>query len=272
MSQFVALFTSDAALVRCELDRVRRLVALGGPAEAVGVGAWQDGQVVQRQYGVGVPVEAAWEAAESEVVLLASRALGVGQGVDESAQPFRFRHWFFAAAGELARADAVRERLVGELPEFLQGTLRGRAWEEAAFARFLAELRALGRIEDPELDAATAARLLDATARAVEQVSSAVGVAHRPGFALAASNGQVLVTTRRGGQPLWYTLLEGQAECPRHAQGPDARDAETLARDHRRRRSVVVASGVTAGEGWVSVADGVTLAVDRRLAVALTPR
>lgn len=269
MSQLVALFTSDAALVRCELDRVRPQVVLGGPGEAVGVGAWQDDQVVQRQYGVGVPTDAAWEAAESEVVLLASRALSVGQGVEETAQPFRFRHWFFAAAGELERGNAVRERLVRELPEFLQGTLRGRAWEEAAFARFLAELRALGRIEDPALDAATAAAKLDATARAVEQLSSAVGVARKPGFALAASNGRVLVATRRGGQALSWALLEGRAECARHAAGPDARDAETLARDHRRRRSVVIASHVAATEGWQPLADGATLAVDRRLSVTV---
>lgn len=269
MSQLVALFTSDAALVRCELDRVRPQVRLGGPGEAIGVGAWQDGQVVQRQYGVGVPPDGAWEAAESEVVLLASRALPVGQGVEESAQPFRFRQWFFAAAGELERPDAVRERLARELPEFLQNTLRGRAWEEAAFARFLAELRALGRIEDPALDAATAALKLDATARAIEQVSAAAGVARKPGFALAASNGRVLVATRRGAQPLAWSLLEGTADCARHAAGPDARDAETLARDHRRRRSVVIASGVTVGEGWQPVADGATLAVDRRLAVTV---
>ena len=268
MSQVLALITSDAALVRCELDRVRPRF----PFEAgsvVGVGGWQDGQVVQRRYGLAAPSEEAWEAPDSEVALLASRALGVGQGMEDSAQPFRFRQWLFAGAGTLERAEQVRERLREELPEFLSAAVRGPTWEEAAFARCLAELRDIGRIEDPQLDAATAASRLGSCAKAIEQVSAGAGVTTRPGFALVASNGRVLVATRRGGQGLSYALLEGRAECARHELPANASDGEPLVRDHRRRRSVVVASGVVAGDGWVALPDGATLAVDRRLSVTI---
>lgn len=268
MSQVLALITSDAALLRCELDRVRERFPFE-PGSVVGVGGWQDGQVVQRRYGQGAPTEEAWEAPDSEVALLASRTLGVGQGMEESAQPFRFRQWLFAAAGTLERGSAVRERLREELPEFLAAAVRGPTWEEAAFARFLAELREIGRIEDGLLDAATAAAQLGACARAIEQVSGGAGVTGRPGFALVASNGRLVVATRRGEQGLSYALLEGRGECPRHELTSRASDAEPLVRDHRRRRSVVVASGVPAGEGWVALPDGATLAVDRRLSVTI---
>ncbi len=268
MSQVLALITSDAALLRCELDRVRSRFVLA-PRAVVGVGGWQDGQVVARNYGVGSPVDDAWNAPDSEVAMLASRSLGVGQGVDDSAQPFRFRRWLFAAAGALERADAVRERLREELPEFLLSAVRGSTWEEAAFARFLAELREIGRIEDSQLDANTAASMLGAAAKALEQLSAAVGVTTRPSFSLAASNGRVIVATARGGAQLSYSLLEGHVECARHELTADARDGEPLVRDHRRRRSVVVASGVEAGAGWVALPDGATLAVDRRLSVTI---
>lgn len=268
MSQVLALITSDAALLRCELDRVKARFPFE-PRSVVGVGGWQDGQVVQRRYGLGAATEEAWEAPDSEVSLVASRTLGVGEGMEDSAQPFRFRQWLFAAAGTLERGEAVRERLREELPEFLSAAVRGPTWEEAAFARFLAELREIGRIEDGLLDSATAAACLSSCARAIEQVSGGAGVTTRPGFALVASNGRLVVATRRGEQGLSYALLEGRPECARHELGPNASDAETLVRDHRRRRSVVVASGIAAGEGWVSLPEGATLVVDRRLAVTI---
>lgn len=268
MSQVLTLITSDAALLRCELDRVRSQFPFEAGA-VVGLGGWQDGQVVQRRYGLGAPSEEAWEAPDSEVAMLASRSLEIGQGMEDSAQPFRFRQWLFAAAGALEKGSQVRERLREELPEFLAAAVRGPTWEEAAFARFLAELRDIGRIEDAQLDSVTAAARLGSCARAIEQVSGGVGVTNRPGFALVASNGRVVVATRRGSQPLSYALLEGRAECERHELTARSSDAEPLVRDHRRRRSVVVATGVPAGEGWVSLPDGATLAIDRRLNVTI---
>ncbi len=268
MSQVLALITSDAALLRCELDRVRSRFSFE-EGSVVGVGNWQDGQVVQRRYGLGAPSEEAWEAPDSELTMLASRALGVGQGMEESAQPFRFRQWLFAAAGTLERGDAVKARLREELPEFLAAAVRGPTWEEAAFARFLAELRDIGRIEDGQLDSATAAAKLGLCAQAIEQISMSVGLPVRPGFALVASNGRMVVATRRGSQTLSYALLEGVAECARHELTAQSPDAEPLVRDHRRRRSVVLASGVSPGDGWVALPDGATLAVDRRLAVTI---
>jgi hypothetical protein len=266
MSQVLALITQDSALLKCELDRVRSAFPLSDRSVS-GIGAWQEGQVVQRTFGAGVAADGLWEAPESEIVLLGARALGVGQDVETAAQPFRFRNWLFAAAGELERASAVRERVWNELPEFLQGAVKGPTWEEAAFVRFLAELRAAGRMEDPNLDATTAANAMASCAKGLEQVSAAVGVTARPKFAFVASNGRLVVAARRGGQPLSYLLLEGRAECARHGLAADARDGESLVRDHRRRRSVVVSSAP--GEGWVALPETATLAIDRKLTITV---
>ncbi len=267
MSQFLSLITADASLVCCELERVRAVFAPGAH-EVVGVGAWQDGQIVQRSAAAGASRQAVWEPPASPVVVLASRALAVGQGLETDAQPFRFRRWLFAASGALTRADQVRARVRETLPEFLAGAVRGATWEVAAFARFLTELRALGRMEDERLEAATAAGCLAAAAKVVEEVSAAVGVAERPVFSLCASNGRTLVAVARGA-PLSYALLEGQAACARHGLTDDARAVEPLVQDHLRRRSVVVTSQQSPGPGWLRLAGDATLAVDLRLAVTV---
>ncbi len=266
MSQFLGLVTSDAALVRCELDRVRERFTLDS-GQVIGVGGWQDNQVVSRSYGVGVPRDEAWETPDSEMVLLASRKLPVGEGVEDSSQPFRFRRWLFAAVGELERGAAIRDRLREELPEFLQNAVPSAAWEAAAFARFLGELRNAGRMEDPALDAVMAGTCLTAAAKAVEQLSAAVGVTARPAFSFIASNGRVIAATARGGSAVSYTLLEGRAECARHELPADARDSQPIVKDHLRRRSVVIASGES--NGWMKLNDGASLSVDRRLNVTL---
>ncbi|MFO0597590.1 MAG: class II glutamine amidotransferase [Myxococcaceae bacterium] len=257
--------TQDAALNRCELDRVRSSLALDGSA-AAGLGVFQEDQIIQRTYGVGVPQAGAWEAPDSEIVLLATRELAVGEEFESATQPFRFRHWLFAAVGKLERGAQVRERLWNELPEFLQAAVKGPTWEEAAFVRFLAELRALGRMEDRSIDGASVSASLAATARALEQVSAGVGVTTRPHFALLATNGRLVSATRRG-HALAYQLLEGAPQCGRHQLTPDSKD-DVLLRDHRRRRSVVLATHPH-GEGWVSLPDGATISVDRKLAVTI---
>lgn len=268
MSSLVAIVTSDAALVRCELDRVRPMVALEAPGQVAGLGAYQDEVVLQRRYGVGASGEL-WEAPLSEMVLLHAGALPVGLAPEDNAQPFRFRQWLFAHVGEVDRADAVRDRLYEELPEFLQSAVRGGTLSEVIFAQFLSELRAVGRTEDPTLEGPLAASLLKKAARAVEQASGEVGGTSKAKLALVATNGRVLVAARRGQQVLGYRLLEGQAECARCGIAADAKESEVAVRDHRRRRSVVLATNPASTDGWVVVPDGGALSVDRRLAVTV---
>lgn len=269
MSHFAAIVTSDASLARCAAEALWPRLDLGRPEEAFGVGAWQDDQVLLRRYGPGLPKPGPAEVPDSAMLIVAGHGLAPGQPLEEAGQPWRFRRWLFAAVGRLERPEAVRERLLGEVPEFLHGQVRSQAWGEAVFARFLTELRRLGRIEDPTLDAATVAGCLAETARAVNAIAAAVGGPTRPAVGLLASNGRVLVGSRLGAQPLAWALSEGLAACARHEVGPTSREAEPLVRDHRRLRSVVVATTPLRPEGWTSLADGATVAVDHRLAISV---
>jgi len=266
MSSLVGIVTSDPSLVRCELDRVRPLLAVETEGRVSGVGAYQDELVLQRRYGVGAAGEL-WEAPASEVVLLHAGALPVDLAPEENAQPFRFRQWLFAHVGEVDKSDALRDRLYEQLPEFLQSVVRGATLSEVIFAAFLAELRGVGRTEDTTLEAPLAAQLLKKAAKTVELAAAEVGGTTKPRLALVATNGRVMVAARRGPQPLVYRLLEGQAECARCGIAADAKDTELKVRDHRRRRSVVVATSPKSPDGWVAVPDGGALSIDRRLHV-----
>ncbi len=267
MPRFVAISTSDASLVRCELDRVRPQVELDANDLVVGVGAYADTVVLQRSLGVGVPHTDLWEAPDSDSVILAATRLSVGQSVDDSSQPFRFRQWLFAHVGSVDQPERVRERLMGQLPEFLQRSVRGTSLSEAVFATFLSELRGLGRMEDVHLEAPIAAQVLSRTGRLVEQASGSVGGTEKSHLAMVATNGRVLVGARRGNQPLYYSLLEGEPTCARHELGADSKDTEPLVRDHRRRKSVVLATNPVRADSWVAVTEGGAVAIDRRLQV-----
>lgn len=261
MTRLFAISTSDASLMCCELERARHLLALDDEGLVLGLGAYDDSQLIQRQYGVGVTRSDMWELPTSETALYTAGPPPVGRPIEESAQPFRMRQWLFSMAGTL-KDPHTRERLAEQLPDFLQRSLRGPTVEEAVFATFLSELRTLGRTEDPDLEAPIAAQLLARTAQHVEE---AAGQAHKASIALIATNGRVLLAATRGGHPLSYRLLEGEGACSRCGLTGDEKAATPLVRDHRRRRSIVFATDPLKPDAWLPVPEAKAVAVGRAL-------
>lgn len=270
MSRFAALYTSDPALARCELHRVRALVALEQASDAVGVGAYDDGVVVAQRYGVGAGREALWDVPSTDAVLLHAGQLPVGHDFETDTQPFRFRQWLFAHAGAVDKAEALRERLVSELPEFIQRVLKGRSLAEAIFGVFLSQLRELGRIEDPGLEGTLAAQLLARTAKIVTVAAEEARHRARPTLNLVATNGRVLVAAHKGIEPLAYRLLEGEPTCEVCGLEKGLKDSEPKVREHRRRRSLVLATAALSPAGWVELAEGQAVAIDRKLTLQTT--
>jgi glutamine amidotransferase len=263
MTHLFAIATSDPSLMRCELARAQSLVTLDEEGLVLGLGAYDDEQLVQRRYGVGVTRSDMWEQPSSETALYVAEAPPVGRPLEDVAQPFRMRQWLFAMAGQLpSQNNVTRERLAEQLPDFLQRSLKGPAVEEAVFATFLAELRSLGRTEDPDLQAPLAAQLL---ARTAQHVEDAAGQAHRASVSMLATNGRIVIATARGDAPLFYRLLEGEGACARCGLTGDEKATTALVRDHRRRRSVLCSNAPVKPEQWVQVESGRSIAVGRTL-------
>ena len=267
MSKVFAVFTSDPNLIRCELHRLDGEVDLasGPESNALGLGSYAQEVVLLQRYASekALPPLDELGAPESEAVLCHAARLPVNRSLEENTQPFRFRHWLFAHAGALSGFEWVRPRLLSALPEHLQRQIRGDTDSEAAFALFLRHLRDTGRTEDRSLEATVAAQLLGQTVRDLEALAKEAGATGRSTLNFVATNGRMLLATRSGPEPLYYTLLEGTDRCERC--GIDAKTPDTLPLKgaHRRRRTVAVTTNPTKPAAWIEIPTGTVIAVDR---------
>jgi predicted glutamine amidotransferase len=275
MSVVLAVLSSDPNLLKCELARLEGQVTLQAEprANAVGVGAYADGEVLLRRLSsdVGLTVRTLAPPHESAALVFHEGKLPVGMSLEDNTQPFRVRAWLFAHQGALKGFEQLRSSLLEQLPEFLRWQVKGATDSEVAFAHFLKHLREQGRLEDPRLEAEVAARLLVDTARELERASAQGGAARTSTLNFVATNGRILVATRSGDAPLYYTRLEGTDRCEVCGLTPATPETHPTMIAHRRHRAVVVASHVKRSQGWVELAQGTALAVSEDLQVRHLP-
>jgi glutamine amidotransferase len=271
MSVALAVLTSDPNLVRCELHRLEGQVSLQGEgrSNALGIGAYAQDDVLLRRFpsDATLPLMSLAPPHETEALLFHAGKLPVGLSLEENTQPFRSRRWLFAHQGRLQDYAHIRAALLDEVPDFLKRQIRGETDSEIAFALFLKRLWEAGRADDPRLEAELAGRLLADTARSLSRASARAGGAHTSTVNLLATNGYILVATRLGSQPLYYTRLEGTDSCEVCGITPSTPESRPGVVAHRRRRSVVVASHVKRQAGWVELTEGTTLVVEADLRV-----
>ncbi|RKH80949.1 class II glutamine amidotransferase [Corallococcus sp. AB045] len=275
MSAILAALSSDPNLLRCELHRLAGQVVLRpeARANALGVGSYAQEEVLLRRLAPDrdLTLDDLGPPHESEAVLFHANRLPLGLSPEDNTQPFRARHWLFAHQGPLPDFEPLRALLLSRVPEHLQRLVRGPTDSEVLFALFLTRLRELGRTDDPRLEPASAGRVLRDTMREVEAALVQVGQRRLPPLNMVATNGTVLVATRRGDAPLYYTRLEGSAECAHCGVTTTTPETHPEVGAHRRRRTVVVASHVTRTHGWVELPQGATLTVGADLQVQHLP-
>jgi glutamine amidotransferase len=271
MSVVLAALTSDPNLLRCELHRLAGQALLQGEqrANAVGVGAYAQDEVLLRRFATDgeLTLDSLAPPHESEALLYHAGRLPVGLSQEENTQPFRARRWLFAHQGAISGFDRLRAPLMDSLPDHLQRQVRGATDSEVLFALYLRHLRDLGRTDDPRLEARLAGTVLMDTAREVARVAAGAGVTRTSTLNLVATNGALLVACRFGELPLYYTRLEGSAECELCGVTPSTPETQPAVGAHRRRRTVVVASHLKKPVGWVELPQGTTLVVGSDLQV-----
>jgi predicted glutamine amidotransferase len=201
MSVVLAVLTSDPNLLRCELARLEGQVSLQAEprANAVGVGAYADGEVLLRRLSsdAGLTVTSLAPPHESGALVFHEGRLPVGMSLEENTQPFRARSWLFAHQGGLNGFERLRASLLEDLPEFLQRQVRGSTDSEVAFVHFLKRLREKGRMEDPRLEAEEAGVWLGETARALDRAAAQAGAARTSTLNFVATNGRCAASVRR---------------------------------------------------------------------------
>jgi hypothetical protein len=271
-----SVFTSDPNLLACELQQLADQVALvnGDRQNAVGVGHYGSDEVLLQRYRFDGRPREVWKLIpqpESEALVYHAGPLRPGDSLEETAQPYRFRHWLFCHVGAVNEWPRVRAMLQAELPEYLLRQLPGDRQGEAAFALFLKELRDAGRMDALMLDAMEAARLLGRSVNRLQALASQAGAARTSRLDVIATNQTMMLAARSGDAPLYYRLLEGIGRCDRCGITETSAEIDPKVLAHRRVRTVAVATDVAKPAGWLEVQKGSVLAADRNLSIHFVP-
>lgn len=276
MGALTAILQSDPTLLRCQLHRLAAQVLLAGgdgPPDAYGFGYYADGSVLlgKRPTGASAPLSLPdlVGRVDSEALLVHARRATIGKAKDENTHPFRYRRWLFAHDGTIEGFDRVKPRLVAALPDFLRRAIGGDTDSEHAFMVFLSVLKEEGRLDDLDLDPQTAGRALARTVRQLEAWGRDVGEQKPSRLVFVATNGRVLVATRRGG-PLFYALFEGIVPCALDGIDLTTPESDPRVRPHRRVKAVCFANQLAQPGGFIEVPEGSFIAVGRSLQVIVS--
>jgi predicted glutamine amidotransferase len=276
MGALVAVLQSDGNLLRCQLNRLSSHVSLQDgerPPDAYGFGSYQAGNVLlgKRPTGATAPLSLPELVGkvDSEALVVHARRATVGKAKDENTHPFRWHRWLFAHDGTIEGWDKVKPKLVAALPDFLRRNVVGDTDSEHAFMYFLKLLKDGGQADDLDLDAQTAGRALARTVKQIESWCRDVGEGRPSRLNLVATNGRILVATRRGG-PLFYALLEGIVPCALDEITLETPESDPRVRPHRRVKAVCFANRLSSPNGFIEVPEGSVVAVSRTLQVGVS--
>jgi glutamine amidotransferase len=276
MGALIAVLQNDANLMACQLRRLGGHAALREPdrlPDAYGYGYYTATEVLlgKRPSGAPTPLTVAQLAGEvvTEALVAHARHATVGNHRDENTQPFRYRRWLFAHDGTIEGFEALRPALLAALPDHLRRGVQGDTDSEHAFALFLAELRRGGQLDDLDADAPAIGQALGRTVRRIDELSRDVGAQRTSTLNFVATNGRVLVATRRG-RPLHYALLEGILPCEREGLDLSMKDTDPRIAPHRRVKAVCFATHLLQQNGFIEVPESSVVAVSRTLQVSVT--
>ena len=239
-----------------------------------GLGFDQGGEVLMRRRPIDEhpTIEISKVAADvrADVVVGHVRSATVGALRTENTHPFRYRQWLYAQTGTLPSFDAIRERLVASVPEFLRSSIRGETDAEILFYVFLSFLHDAGRLNDTLIDPANVRDALRSSVAVVDGMAAEVG-GEPASINMMASDGETMFALHRGAV-MAYRVFSGK------------NDAEMLIGDDvalRRRtpeigqmhftllasdfddESSVTSSTPTGHSRWKAVADRAIVTVER---------
>jgi len=122
-----------------------------------------------------IPIDKLAADVRADVLIGHVRSATVGALRTENTHPFRYRQWLFAQTGTLARFDAIRERLLSSVPEFLRGNVRGETDSEIVFHVFLSFLHDAGRLDNGAVSREGVLEALRSSLAVIEGMAAEVG-------------------------------------------------------------------------------------------------
>lgn len=141
------------------------------------------------------------------------RLATVGALRTENTHPFRYRQWLFANTGTVADFGRVRDRLLDQLPQFLQRAVHGETDSELIFHLFLSFLHDTGELDRPTVPAASARSALRSTLALVDRLCAEEG-AEPTALNVLLTNPDYLLAVHAGA-PMGYCVFQGQRDLER---------------------------------------------------------
>jgi glutamine amidotransferase len=192
-----------------------RVQARGAPL-GWGIGFYQGGEVLMRRRPIDdrATVDVATAAGDVRADLLVGhvRNATIGALRTENTHPFRYRQWLYAQTGTLPQFDAIRERLVASVPEFLRSSIRGETDAEILFYVFLSFLHDAGKLNDAHVtEVAHVREALSSCVAVVDGMAAEVG-GEPCSVNLIVANGENLFALHRGAQ-MGYRVFSGKNDA-----------------------------------------------------------
>ncbi len=179
-----------------------------------GIGFYQGGEVLMRRRPIdGDEIDVAKLAGDvrADVLIGHVRTATVGTLRTENTHPFRYRQWLFAKTGTVCQFDAIRDRLVQSVPEFLRSGIRGETDSEIFFHVFLSFLHDNGRLNDLVVEPPVVREALRSSLAVVDGMTAEVG--GEPGDVnILVTNGDTIIGLHRG-RAMAYRIFSGKADA-----------------------------------------------------------
>lgn len=180
-----------------------------------GTGFYQGGEVLMRRRPIDEhsAIEIARVAGDLRADLLIGhvRNATVGALRTENTHPFRYRQWLFAQTGTIPSFEAVRDRLVASVPQFLRSSIRGETDAEILFYVFLSFLHDAGRLNETINEPAHVREALRSSVAVVDAMAAEVGGAPSA-INLVAADGERVYALHRGNQ-MGYRIFSGKGDA-----------------------------------------------------------
>jgi len=230
-----------------------------------GIGFYQGDEVLHRKRPRLDTDGFSWDQVvgnvKSDCVVVHWRRPTVGSFRAENTHPFRMRSWVFAHNGTLERFDAIKDRLVASIPDFLRRNVRGETDSEYFFHLVLSFLHDAGQLDNGDADARSVLPAIRSAVALVDRLAEEVK-APAPVLNSVLTNGRTMFALRRG-RPMMVTERQGIH---------DAAPGDSVAPNPASLRYVMVASdGPEIPRGWREVPESAVCVVTHDLEVTSSP-
>lgn len=197
-----------------EADALR--VQSKGTSLGWGIGFYQGGEVLMRRRPIddqgSIEISKIAGDVRADVLVGQVRNATVGTLRTENTHPFRYRQWLFAQTGTLPSFDAIRERLVASVPEFLRSSIRGETDAEILFYVFLSFLHDSGRLNDTVSVPSQVRDALRSSIAVVDGLAAEVGGAPSVVNVMVSDGEHIFAVHRDGGQ-MGYRTFVGKGDA-----------------------------------------------------------